>query len=991
MSTPSRVAGGALPVTRLPGGLARPLPRRRGDRDFFPLPMLDADSRYRGGARHHAAEARRKAALNTNDALTALNWLVDSSQPSPATARRGRLGPCTAPDPLQEEVQGYVGSLLSEFTTSLEGCGAGETPDAALHELLRGRAVYGDGQSAGTLASFVLENVSLPDDVSGCPQLASSENGDISHYIVKAPEAMLQPLDLLSEMDPHALIYWDPILKHNNRKYRQLIQHLHGKHLLRYTRRPREMAGIFFVRKKGSNKIRLIVDARRANRHFRRPPHVNLCTAEGISRFEVEIPDHIDPYSVEGETMVANIVAALGILDVRDCFHRLEMPPWLSPYFCFWPVKAKDVGLTGEALDGETLGAMDHVYPMCRCLPMGFSWALFLAQRFNEQVASRCPFLSESTIFHDRSEPVILRPETGGSTGKSKRHYVYVDNVGALGPTREYATSAQIELSKYFDDIGLLTHDQDVITQSGAVLGNTVDCQNSLSRSLPERVRRVRRAIASILQRGRAQGWILELVIGHCTFIGLANRPLLCVFHSVYRFIAASYSRCSVLWDSVRDELAVFAALAPLARSSWKIPWNERVISTDASEEGYGVTQAHFPRSLVASAGRVREVLRFRLRPGASARDSALGNAAKHMSDHLDPSEPNVPLNDVIAFCGDSANPMGTDVFKDPDDYSFDLKQSTDLKDGEASNTWGDIVNGNVWEHVDDFPEVPTSITHDGKWRVSLRGDWKDVEGIVHLEARALVKSIRRLALTVFGTKIRQLFLVDNMGVCLCFARSRAHDFKLLVLIRRFSAYCLARGIVPAIRWIPSEFNTADVPSRTRDLKKGGSLGVGANGVQWIRDDVLPNFPNIFNNDGLYSEGGQDVVSPSVPFSTDPRAADTGSSPYREPDPGSEFDRAGDEARAHSSTEFADLDARRHTWCGGEVQRHHLAAELGRDCGWRGGSTSGPRLDLQARRAVPSSASGTAAFITVPSFGGGTAAVRGGSWPALSSSVTRRQ
>ena len=45
-------------------------------------------------------------------------------------------------------------------------------------------------------------------------------------------------------------------------------------------------------------------------------------------------------------------------------------------------------------------------------------------------------------------------------------------------------------------------------------------------------------------------------------------------------------------------------------------------------------------------------------------------------------------------------------------------------------------------------------------------GTWKVSENIVHLEARALLNAMQRFALTRFGTKIRQLFLVDNLGVC---------------------------------------------------------------------------------------------------------------------------------------------------------------------------------------------------------------------------------
>ena len=71
------------------------------------------------------------------------------------------------------------------------------------------------------------------------------------------------------------------------------------------------------------------------------------------------------------------------------------------------------------------------------------------------------------------------------------------------------------------------------------------------------------------------------------------------------------------------------------------------------------------------------------------------------------------------------------------------------------------------------------------------------------LEARVLVKAIRRLARTKRGSCIRQLFLCDNMAAVLAFARSRSHDFKLLVQIRCFNAYALALGISPCFGGFP--------------------------------------------------------------------------------------------------------------------------------------------------------------------------------------------
>ena len=86
--------------------------------------------------------------------------------------------------------------------------------------------------------------------------------------------------------------------------------------------------------------------------------------------------------------------------------------------------------------------------------------------------------------------------------------------------------------------------------------------------------------------------------------------------------------------------------------------------------------------------------------------------------------------------------------------------------------------------------------------------------GILELEARALVKSLRKIANSNFGHDIRQLLLTDNMSACLAFDRSRARSYRLLQQVRKFSSYCLSRNIYCSVRWVPSELNRSDEPSR---------------------------------------------------------------------------------------------------------------------------------------------------------------------------------
>ena len=118
------------------------------------------------------------------------------------------------------------------------------------------------------------------------------------------------------------------------------------------------------------------------------------------------------------------------------------------------------------------------------------------------------------------------------------------------------------------------------------------------------------------------------------------------------------------------------------------------------------------------------------------------------------------------------------------------------------------------WECSPEFREIDGQLLHKHLWTPKLWGSWKHEEHILVLEARALNKALNRVALTKFGKNIRQLMLVDSMSVALRFDRCRSRSFKLLKQVRRYASTCLARNIDPHVRWIPSELNSADEPSR---------------------------------------------------------------------------------------------------------------------------------------------------------------------------------
>ena len=64
---------------------------------------------------------------------------------------------------------------------------------------------------------------------------------------------------------------------------------------------------------------------------------MSLLATAGFGKIEfVEVPSGV-------------LTAAMA--DVKDCFHRLRTPRWPQRYFCLAPLRASELGVTGQVVD----------------------------------------------------------------------------------------------------------------------------------------------------------------------------------------------------------------------------------------------------------------------------------------------------------------------------------------------------------------------------------------------------------------------------------------------------------------------------------------------------------------------------------------------------------------------------------------------------------------------------------------------------------------
>ena len=88
-------------------------------------------------------------------------------------------------------------------------------------------------------------------------------------------------------------------------------------------------------------------------------------------------------------------------------------------------------------------------------------------------------------------------------------------------------------------------------------------------------------------------------------------------------------------------------------------------------------------------------------------------------------------------------------------------------------------------------------------------------------EGRALVQAARHTMRTRDGLRRRHLYLCDNLSLVLAVGKGRSSAPNLNGTCRALASLALFTGSELVVRWVPSEVNPADGPSRRRPMSIG--------------------------------------------------------------------------------------------------------------------------------------------------------------------------
>eukprot|EP00971_Amphidinium_carterae_P052800 1039826-Amphidinium_carterae.1 len=204
------------------------------------------------------------------------------------------------------------------------------------------------------------------------------------------------------------------------------------------------------------------------------------------------------------------------------------------------------------------------------------------------------------------------------------RCFVYIDNLGVLGFGSHEVCATADECKKGFTRRGLDLHDEERSKDEVQVLGVKLQMRERVTAISDARFWRVWNGLGQLLRRGRATTLELQMVLGHCNFVGLLDRGSLSIFHSSYAFCVRYQDQSSreILWDSVREELRTFRGVMFVLVADWSCKWHDVVRCSDASEEGDGVCRMRVDAVSVADCGRTLEQSRYKkLQPEVKPRE----------------------------------------------------------------------------------------------------------------------------------------------------------------------------------------------------------------------------------------------------------------------------------------------------------------------------------------------------------------------------------
>eukprot|EP00438_Fugacium_kawagutii_P032905 Skav229623 [mRNA] locus=scaffold1753:167277:170273:- [translate_table: standard] len=603
----------------------------------------------------------------------------------------------------------------------------------------------------GDVVPMVIDHMSLPSGKVAGVSLREQVGDDLKDMVQDFEDHMLQDASVWTSVEDQAkqlTPYNDPLLKQRS-GYLSFLKKLYDCGVLCFSVRCRGRVGAFCVSKKPkvvdgvvTQRQRLVLDCRAVNLQFKDPPRTHLGSLASVA--EAVIP--------QGEKLY------VATADIRDFFYACHLPPGMEEFFGLHSDVSFEEAriISGGAISEDALG-WNRIVPCISVLPMGFNWSFYLVQALHEFAALKAIGGDKRSLFLDCAPAPPL-------SSSSCSTMPYCDNVHVLSLSSQLCQSGKEIVCRSLEDMGFVLHEHTSSSCITQTLGGVIDGDVGEVRCTSKRIWSLILAF-EYLTTHVASRELVQRLLGHAMVACVINRGGMGVFRRLYDYVHSDSEPRRLSPLEVR-ECHIFIGLLPLLTADLRRPWNSTVTCSDASPQGWGVTERELPVEQVASIAAWQERWRFKRLGPEEWRERALGRD---------------PFSDPLTVVG--------------------IPKSDDIED----------------TYVQDplFPEVPPSILNPTSWHTVSMGRWKhNDEHITLKEARSLLIAVRRLSRARKNRFSRHLILLDNMALCFAVNKGRSSNYGMLRVLQQIGSICLAAGITLRPRWVPSELNVSDNPSR---------------------------------------------------------------------------------------------------------------------------------------------------------------------------------
>jgi hypothetical protein len=293
---------------------------------------------------------------------------------------------------------------------------------------------------------------------------------------------------------------------------------------------------------KKNGKLRLILDARKSNAYFRRPPGGNNSSFASLSN--VRVPRE--------KTLF------ISQCDVKDFFFRLQLPLGLEGYFGLPSISFSEAQSVFDVEELKLFGEDSSISPHFKVLPMGFSWSFYLAQEALRTVVKRA--VPDVRFITDFCSPPDL-------TDPSPVVMIYADNGNHVGLSADDVDRSRKKVEDELSRVGLATHEIMEATELATTLGGRIDGAGLRAGPTSARLQKIRGGLLAIVKGRAISGKDMEHMVGHILTIALISRLSMSIIQHCYDFIRDSYHHKIPVWKSVLTELRLIHDVLPLCFS----------------------------------------------------------------------------------------------------------------------------------------------------------------------------------------------------------------------------------------------------------------------------------------------------------------------------------------------------------------------------------------------------------------------------------------